>query len=552
MLRVHREVEMAAHRRDVSYGTEVDCWSAGAVLYVTLVARFPEFVSTNGKMSVNLSTPIWADVSNEAKDLIRGLMSHDPEKRLTMRQVLQHPWLGPYRATSQELAEYDRSAGNAPVPPLDAATPMDEPSESSALVVMQPPADIRPLLQLQRHIASCFESIHKAYLGYPPVASEVRKGAVLCRAQLIETTKLLRTVEQTASNVLNLFPDLELAMEDGEPRLAEDFFNVVKSWVTELRQTVQNTQSSNRQGMQQIQSIIEGSAVAIHAIHSGEGNRLTYNPGTGAGAGFSTPASKLITNGKVSSSTPDDARKRTSNTESPMLTDPVKRLRQAALEQKELTEEQVHDLFMNLFPSAPEQHAHPVSAGKSGITDPVSTPVKEAMSEPPTSPASSPQHVPFRPQRGDPDAGTGEHEDEGEHMPMERSMTHDYPSDFAFQQLGQALTKLYEVDHILEQLTVFWASTEVVLDMLTKKGEHVEKFIAFAHKPRLLKRFQERLEDYRRYWVQIRDMCSHYVAGVGARQRMYTFLDEPSSTSSEPSAGSAYPSYVDVDRIDSL
>ena len=35
-------------------------------------------------------------------------------------------------------------------------------------------------------------------------------------------------MEQTASSVLNMFPDLELAMEEGEPQLAAGFFNMVR------------------------------------------------------------------------------------------------------------------------------------------------------------------------------------------------------------------------------------------------------------------------------------------------------------------------------------
>merc|ERR1719218_284875 len=63
--------------------------------------------------------------------------------------------------------------------------------------------------------------------------------------------------------------------------------------------------------------------------------------------------------------------------------------------------------------------------------------------------------------------------------------------------LQDALEKLRQVDIILEHLGLFWANTEIVLEVLTKKGQHAEQFIAFAHKPRLLARFQERMHEYR-------------------------------------------------------
>jgi len=99
---------------------------------------------------------------------------------------------------------------------------------------------------------------------------------------------------------------------------------------------------------------------------------------------------------------------------------------------------------------------------------------------------------------------------------------------------------------ILEELSVFWANTEVVLDLLSKKGEHVEQFVGFATKPKLMARFLERMEEYKRFWENVSMMCSNYIAGVqttNEQQRMYGFLDldtqnshSSSSKSSETSA----------------
>lgn len=100
------EVEYTSKGLGGTYSFPADCWSLGAVLYVMLVARFPEFEQDqiSGKIVVKLSPALWDRVSAEAKDLIRGLMNTNPNARLTAANALMHPWLGALRMTQQQLA----------------------------------------------------------------------------------------------------------------------------------------------------------------------------------------------------------------------------------------------------------------------------------------------------------------------------------------------------------------------------------------------------------------------------------------------------------------
>jgi len=101
------------------------------------------------------------------------------------------------------------------------------------------------------------------------------------------------------------------------------------------------------------------------------------------------------------------------------------------------------------------------------------------------------------------------------------------------------LIGINQVDVILEELSVFWANTETVLDLLTKKGQHVEQFIEFASKPRLMTRFKDRMDEYKLFWEGVSRMCSNYVAGVQSAndsQRMYWFLDKDLEQYQGPSA----------------
>ena len=76
-----------------SYGVAVDAWSLGAVVNVTLVARFPEFERSSAKSRVKVDTAAFRGVSPEARDLVARLMVPNPAERLTTRDALDHPWL---------------------------------------------------------------------------------------------------------------------------------------------------------------------------------------------------------------------------------------------------------------------------------------------------------------------------------------------------------------------------------------------------------------------------------------------------------------------------
>lgn len=75
-------------------------WSFGVILYI-LLGGYPPFHHDNQrelfkkitKGDYQFHPDYWNTVSDEAKDLIRGLLTVDVSKRLTVEQALAHPWL---------------------------------------------------------------------------------------------------------------------------------------------------------------------------------------------------------------------------------------------------------------------------------------------------------------------------------------------------------------------------------------------------------------------------------------------------------------------------
>jgi hypothetical protein len=72
-------------------------------------------------------------------------------------------------------------------------------------------------------------------------------------------------------------------------------------------------------------------------------------------------------------------------------------------------------------------------------------------------------------------------------------------------QMENVLELLRKVNFVLEQLSLFWSNTEIVLDLLSKKGQHAEQFVGFAHNPKLLSRFKDRLSEYRSFVILPQD-----------------------------------------------
>lgn len=84
-----------------SYGTAVDIWSCGVILYMMLsggVMPFPgksvsEIVaSARADGEVEFDTRRLRRASEAAKGLLRGLLQADGKRRLTATQALAHPW----------------------------------------------------------------------------------------------------------------------------------------------------------------------------------------------------------------------------------------------------------------------------------------------------------------------------------------------------------------------------------------------------------------------------------------------------------------------------
>ncbi|CEG76507.1 Putative CAMK/CAMKL/BRSK protein kinase [Rhizopus microsporus] len=105
------------------HGSSCDIWSCGVILFALLTGHLP-FDDENIRQllrKVKTGKYVMPDnISKSAQDLIRRILVVDPSKRLTMKQIMAHPW---FKETEP------MNIHNLPVPSMDIGQPISHPSE---------------------------------------------------------------------------------------------------------------------------------------------------------------------------------------------------------------------------------------------------------------------------------------------------------------------------------------------------------------------------------------------------------------------------------------
>ncbi|OII73237.1 protein kinase [Cryptosporidium ubiquitum] len=278
-----------------SYGTEADLWSLGVLFYVMLGGAFP-FDERKGNLerlikegNYHFRYPRFKRVGEQAKQLIRRLLTVDPSQRMTLCELKQDPWMNikcdnePNIMEIQEniysplperheivlfksVEDSQKMVNNVAITPKESFKMIGtvetgqnfsiqkrsvKSSKTSSIM------DINGLLDLQLSVAYKLHGIYIAFRHHPTICRVIQQHIHKWRILQQRSYVAIGKFKQTCESVLDELPDFLLAVNTNEPKLAIELLSHVKSLVDVTQNDVEDIQNSYNNFLFDLSNFVE-------------------------------------------------------------------------------------------------------------------------------------------------------------------------------------------------------------------------------------------------------------------------------------------------------
>eukprot|EP00931_Biecheleriopsis_adriatica_P119934 TRINITY_DN95091_c0_g1_i1.p1 TRINITY_DN95091_c0_g1~~TRINITY_DN95091_c0_g1_i1.p1 ORF type:complete len:729 (+),score=155.29 TRINITY_DN95091_c0_g1_i1:29-2215(+) len=301
----------------ISYGFPVDMYSLGATLYVALTGSpcRPEFTDGEaaGTKQVTFPKEKVQHLSAEVQDLLAGLMTYDPKARLSAAATLRHPWL----RSKAPLGDAARlSLEDSPIDARTSVREIDAQMASAAKIAKSGSAELDVGVSRQRISGSIPEAdaaiglqvtslglVQKRIAQVVRYAREhghsseaVRHSTLICRDQLHWSAQLLRNAAGTAVNVLEVLEDVQLALQEGEVKVAHEFFTSIAEWTGKLRKETVAVQQDLRKGIGDVWEVAARTGALLPQSESRSQQASSNDSRQPSGIGQQDSSDQLVAN----------------------------------------------------------------------------------------------------------------------------------------------------------------------------------------------------------------------------------------------------------------